>query len=47
VETGVKAEDIKAGVRPDYVKLRDKLVVIRCRGRFRSSACGRQYRGAG
>src|SRR5580765_6248733 len=26
--TGVKPDDIKAGVRPDYTKLRDRLVVI-------------------
>ena len=27
-KTGVKPDDIKAGVRPDYAKLRDQLVVI-------------------
>ena len=27
-KTGVKPDDIKAGVRPDYTKLRDQLVVI-------------------
>ncbi len=31
--TGVKPEDIKAGVRPDYTKLRDRLVVIPVQGR--------------
>ena len=29
---GVKPEDIKAGVRPDYTKLRDPLVVLPVRG---------------
>jgi cyclase len=33
-KTGVKPEDIKAGVRPDYVKLRDKLVVIPVQGKI-------------
>jgi glyoxylase-like metal-dependent hydrolase (beta-lactamase superfamily II) len=31
-KTGVKPEDIKAGVIPDYTKLRDKLVVIPVQG---------------
>jgi glyoxylase-like metal-dependent hydrolase (beta-lactamase superfamily II) len=33
-KTGVKPEDIKAGARPDYVKLRDKLVVIPVQGKI-------------
>jgi cyclase len=32
-KTGVKPEDIKAGVRPDYTRLRDRLVVIPVQGR--------------
>lgn len=31
-KTGVKPDDIKAGVRPDYAKLRDQLVVIPVQG---------------
>ena len=33
-KTGVKPDDIKAGVRPDYTKLRDRLVVIPVQGRI-------------
>src|SRR5258706_13874099 len=33
-KTGVKPEEIKAGVRPDYAKLRDQLVVIPVQGRI-------------
>ena len=33
-KTGVKPDDIKAGVRPDYTKLRDQLVVIPVQGRI-------------
>lgn len=33
-KTGVKPEDIKAGVRPDFTKLRDKLVVIPVQGKI-------------
>ena len=33
-KTGVKPDDIKAGVRPDYAKLRDRLVVIPVQGRI-------------
>src|SRR5262245_58721290 len=33
-KTGVKPEDIKAGVRPDYVKLRDQLVTIPVQGKI-------------
>ena len=32
-KTGVKPQDIKAGVRPDYVKLRDQLVRIPVQGK--------------
>jgi hypothetical protein len=32
-KTGVKPAEIKAGVRPDYAKLRDQLVVIPVQGR--------------
>src|SRR6266571_4514593 len=32
-KTGVKPDAIKAGVRPDYTKLRDQLVVIPVQGR--------------
>ena len=32
-KSGVKPEDIKAGVRPDYTKLRDQLVVIPVNGK--------------
>src|SRR5438876_3360080 len=31
-KSGVKPEDIKAGVRPDYTKLRDQLVVVPVQG---------------
>jgi cyclase len=34
-KTGVKPDDIKAGVRPDYTTLRDRLVVIPVQGRIR------------
>ena len=33
-KTGVKPDDIKAGVRPDYTRLRDQLVVIPVQGRL-------------
>jgi glyoxylase-like metal-dependent hydrolase (beta-lactamase superfamily II) len=33
-KTGVKPDDIQAGVRPDYTKLRDRLVVIPVQGRI-------------
>jgi cyclase len=33
-KTGVKPDEIKAGVRPDYTKLRDQLVVIPVQGRI-------------
>src|SRR5712691_7068527 len=33
-KSGVKPEDIKAGVRPDYTTLRDRLVVIPVQGRI-------------
>src|ERR1700682_2697864 len=33
-KTGVKPAEIKAGVRPDYAKLRDQLVVIPVQGRI-------------
>src|SRR5712671_6047705 len=33
-KTGVKPEDILAGARPDFVKLRDQLVVIPVQGRI-------------
>jgi len=33
-KTGVKPDDIKPGVRPDYVKLRDPLVVIPVQGKI-------------
>ena len=33
-KTGVKPDDIKAGVRPDYTKLRDRLVVIPVQGKI-------------
>ncbi len=33
-KTGVRPEDIKAGVRPDYTTLRDRLVVIPVQGRI-------------
>ena len=33
-KTGVKAEEIKAGVRPDYTKLRDQPVVFPVQGRI-------------
>src|SRR4029077_8791111 len=33
-KTGVKPDDIKAGVRPDYMTLRDRLVVIPVQGRI-------------
>src|ERR1700686_168883 len=33
-KTGVKPDEIKAGVRPDYAKLRDQLVVIPVQGRI-------------
>ena len=33
-KTGVKPDDIKAGVRPDYTKLRDRLIVIPVQGRI-------------
>ena len=33
-KTGVKPDDIKAGVRPDYTTLRDRLVVIPVQGRI-------------
>jgi cyclase len=33
-KTGVKPQDIKAGVRPDYTKLRDQLVVIPVQGKI-------------
>ena len=33
-KTGVKPNDIKAGVRPDYTTLRDRLVVIPVQGRI-------------
>jgi len=32
-KTGVKVEDIKAGVRPDFVRLRDRLVTIPVQGK--------------
>jgi hypothetical protein len=33
-KTGVKPDEIKAGTRPDYTKLRDQLVVIPVQGRI-------------
>jgi cyclase len=33
-KTGLKPDEIKAGVRPDYTKLRDQLVVIPVQGRI-------------
>jgi len=33
-KTGVRPEDIKAGVRPDYVKLREQLVTIPVQGKL-------------
>lgn len=33
-KTGVKPNDIKAGVRPDYTKLREQLVVVPVQGRI-------------
>jgi glyoxylase-like metal-dependent hydrolase (beta-lactamase superfamily II) len=33
-KTGVRPEDIKAGVRPDFVRLRDRLVVIPVQGKI-------------
>jgi cyclase len=33
-KTGVKSDEIKAGVRPDYTRLRDRLVVIPVQGRI-------------
>jgi glyoxylase-like metal-dependent hydrolase (beta-lactamase superfamily II) len=33
-KTGVKPEDIKAGVRPDYIRLREQLVVIPVQGKI-------------
>src|SRR5437016_1082520 len=33
-KTGVKPDDIKAGVRPDYTKVRDQLVVIPVQGKI-------------
>src|SRR5436190_20123165 len=33
-KTGVKPDEIKAGVRPDYAKLREQLVVIPVQGRI-------------
>jgi len=33
-KTGVKPEDIKAGVRPDYIRLREQLVVVPVQGKI-------------
>jgi len=33
-KTGVKPEDIKAGVRPDYIRLREPLVVVPVQGKI-------------
>ena len=46
-KTGVKPEDIKAGVRPDYIRLREQLVVVPVQGKIASDRRRRrEHRGA-
>ena len=47
-KTGVKPEDIKAGVRPDYIRLREQLVVIPVQGNIHLiGGAGGEHRRAG